>query len=194
MFIALTPTVGFQMILVILIGTAINANRIIALILCWISNPLTFLPMYYGYYYLGAKILGRDLWIFSSFSRKMEEFLEAKQDLGYMGTIELFGSEFIWPLWVGSLILALVAAIPCYPAVLYAVRRQRRLREERRRARREAIARASREAQVKAPPVRDASAEESPVARRDQTAAASLRETGIREAASAEAPSKERAS
>ena len=90
LFVSLTPTVGFQMVLVVVIGTLIRANRIVAVILCWISNPVTFLPMYYGYYYLGAKILDLDLWTFGNFSRKLQEFSAATRDLGYLETVRMF--------------------------------------------------------------------------------------------------------
>jgi len=125
LFVALTPTVGFQMILVAVIGTLIKANRIIALVVVWISNPLTFIPMYYGYYYLGGAILGVDLWTFDNFSLKFNQFLSTGEDQGYSALAREFGSEIFYPLWVGSLIIALVAAIPAYPLTRFAVRRAR---------------------------------------------------------------------
>ncbi len=136
LFISLTPTVGFQMLLVLVIGTMIGANRIIAILLCWISNPITFLPMYYGYYYLGVKILGLDPWTFGSFQEKMNQFLETSQDLGYRGTIEMLRHDIIWPLWVGSLIIAVVTALPAYPLTRFLLKRFHRKRDEKRRARR----------------------------------------------------------
>ncbi len=125
LFIALTPTVGFQMILVVVIGTLIKANRIIALVVVWISNPLTFIPMYYGYYSLGGWILGVELWAFDNFSLKFNEFLTTGEDHGYSTMAREFGSEIFYPLWVGSLIIAIVAAIPTYPLTRYALRRAR---------------------------------------------------------------------
>ncbi|MBU0754233.1 MAG: DUF2062 domain-containing protein [Planctomycetes bacterium] len=57
-FIGLTPTVGYQMLLVVLIGTLIRANRIVAVLVTWISNPVTAVPLYYAYYWFGCKVLG----------------------------------------------------------------------------------------------------------------------------------------
>ena len=136
LFIGLTPTVGLQMILVLVIGTIIHANRIIAILLTWISNPLTFLPMYYGYYWIGAMIFGRDIWTFASFSKKMDELVVARQELGYLGMFKLLGSDVFLPMTIGSVIIALVVAIPAYPLTRRALRRHKERRAARRRERR----------------------------------------------------------
>lgn len=140
LFVGLTPTVGLQMVLVLVVGTLIKANRIIALILCWISNPLTFLPMYYGYYWLGAVIFGREIWTFRNFSQKMDELVVAKQELGYVGMFKLLGSDVFLPMTVGSIIIGLVVAIPAYPLTLRALRRHKARRDARRRERQARLA------------------------------------------------------
>jgi uncharacterized protein (DUF2062 family) len=125
-FVALTPTVGFQMITVAVIGTFIKANRIIAIILCWISNPITFIPMYYGYYWVGGKVLAVELWTFSNFSEKMNGVLAARESLGYVEAFKQLGSETLLPLFVGSLILATVFSIPLYPITMSALIKYRK--------------------------------------------------------------------
>ena len=55
-FVALTPTMGAQMLIILVVGTLIKANRIIGVLLVWISNPVTIIPMYYGYYWLGGQV------------------------------------------------------------------------------------------------------------------------------------------
>jgi len=129
LFVALTPTVGFQMLIVVVIGTLIKANRIIAVVVVWISNPITFIPMYYGYYYLGGLIVGVDLWTFDNFSMKFNEFLSTGESQGYGSMVKEFGSEIFTPLWVGSLIIALAAAIPAYPLTRYALKRAKQKRQ-----------------------------------------------------------------
>ena len=57
MFIALTPTVGFQMIIAIILATVARVNKVAAALLCWITNPLTMWPIYYGCYRLGLLIM-----------------------------------------------------------------------------------------------------------------------------------------
>ena len=54
---ALTPTVGIQMTVSFIFCTVARANVPIALAMCWVSNPVTFIPMYYGYYWLGLILL-----------------------------------------------------------------------------------------------------------------------------------------
>lgn|GEM_PF-508498 len=135
LFIGLTPTVGIQMLLVVVIGTLIGANRIIALVLCWISNPLTFLPLYYLFYLLGAWILGTDLWTFVSFSRKMNDMIFVRDESGFMGVFRLFSYEVFGPMWLGSVIIALVVAVPSYPLTRRLVVRFRVQRSVRRKMR-----------------------------------------------------------
>lgn len=57
LWISLTPTVGIQMTICLIVCTLIRANVLIAVAMCWISNPVTFIPMYYGYYRLGLVIM-----------------------------------------------------------------------------------------------------------------------------------------
>ena len=127
-FISLTPTVGIQMMTAVIIGTFIKANRIIAALLCWLSNPVTILPMYYSYYWLGGKILGIELWTFGNFSERLNELIATKEQLGYLTALKQLGFETALPLWVGSLIIATVLTLPIYPLTLYALRRHRRMR------------------------------------------------------------------
>ena len=124
-FISLTPTVGIQMLTAVIVGTLIKANRIIAAILCWISNPVTILPMYYTYYWLGGKILGIDLWTFGNFSDRLSDLMATTEQLGYFSALKQLGFEAALPLWVGSLIIATVLTLPIYPLTLYALHRHR---------------------------------------------------------------------
>jgi len=54
-FTAMLPCVGFQMILAVLIATALGANRLAAAAFVWVSNPLFF----YIDYVIGRRILTR---------------------------------------------------------------------------------------------------------------------------------------
>ena len=134
MFIGFSPTVGFQLILVAIIGTFIRANRIIALILCWVSNPVTFIPMYYGYYWLGAKIMGisaEEVWTFANFSRKIDRFILEMSEQGYLSSIARLGAEILEPLVLGSFLVAIVISTPLYPLTRYFLARRKRKDEER---------------------------------------------------------------
>ncbi len=134
MFIALTPTVSVQMILVVIIGTLIRANRLIGVILIWISNPVTVLPLYYAYYWLGGKLLGVEIWTFGNFEENMDQFWIDKERLGYLTTLKQLGGETLGPLLVGSLVIATVVALPLYPITLYALLNRKEKRDLARKA------------------------------------------------------------
>ncbi|MFH2002840.1 MAG: DUF2062 domain-containing protein, partial [Planctomycetota bacterium] len=124
-FVALTPTVGMQMLIILVLGTLIRANRIIGVLLVWISNPITLIPMYYGYYWLGGKILSVELWTFATFSSKIDAVMAVKEHSGYFGMIQKLFSDLGPSLFLGSLIIATVCSVPLYPWVLYALSRRR---------------------------------------------------------------------
>lgn len=56
LWIAFTPTVGIQMTLSVIACTILRANILVAVAMCWVSNPITFVPMYYSYYKLGLVV------------------------------------------------------------------------------------------------------------------------------------------
>jgi len=56
-FVAWTPTIGFQMALVLLLATAFKANRLVGLPIVWISNPFTIAPIFFPNYWIGRKLL-----------------------------------------------------------------------------------------------------------------------------------------
>ncbi|MEW6743745.1 MAG: DUF2062 domain-containing protein [Planctomycetota bacterium] len=114
LFVGLTPTVGIQMAAVVVLGTFIGANRIVAVAMVWISNPLTMVPMYYGYYYAGTFILGSQRWTFGNFSQKAE----ALARLGWIDALVSLGAEVGVPLLVGSLVMATLTALLAYPITL----------------------------------------------------------------------------
>ena len=58
LFIGLTPTVGIQVVLLVIASMIFRANFPVALVLSFISNPLTMAPLYFGFNRLGEVILG----------------------------------------------------------------------------------------------------------------------------------------
>ena len=116
LFIALTPTVGIQMILVMIFAVLsspfVRFNRIAALITVYISNPLTMLPIYWFNYKIG------NLFVEGHVSR--ENFARILQYDGFRewwsSTVALFVDIGV-PLIVGSLIVSSIAAVATYPAI-----------------------------------------------------------------------------
>lgn len=128
MFVALTPTVGVQMILGGVIAHFLKGNRAIAAALAWITNPLTMGPIFYFNYRVGALFLPGD-------EEAGKRFIEAispaslSDPSGWWEAILLMLRE-LWGvagvLWVGSVIVGGVAAAISYPVVLRIVVAERK--------------------------------------------------------------------
>lgn len=125
MFIGMTPTVGVQMIIVIVVAfltkPLFHFNRMAALLTVYISNPLTMIPIYYFNYKVGTIFFGGDV-SHAQFSSifKYEGFQE------WFNTIKELFVVIGSPLIVGSLVVATVLALPTYPLMRYLLKSFRR--------------------------------------------------------------------
>ena len=57
LFVAYLPSFGFHLILLVILSFIFKANKFVALACVWISNPLTFIPIYYPNYLIGRSVL-----------------------------------------------------------------------------------------------------------------------------------------
>ena len=89
-FAAFLP-IPFQTLLAVVLAIWLRYNLPAAVILVWVSNPLTWLPILYFNYRLGAWVLGKPG--------------KVPEDAGTGWFVEQ-----LLPLWTGSLIAALLAA------------------------------------------------------------------------------------
>lgn len=111
-FVTWTPTIGLQMIITILLATLLKANKFVGVPFVWISNPVTFVPIYGPNYWLGATMMGKD-----PGSRWQALFAAAETGGNW---IERTGHWFesimpiFWELWLGSLVVSLVLGIITY--------------------------------------------------------------------------------
>ena len=73
-----TPPLPWQQVIAAVLAITFNANLPIAVALVWITNPVTWLPMYYFAYKVGALALGMDAFGFDQFSElfSIEKILE----------------------------------------------------------------------------------------------------------------------
>lgn len=115
-FVGILPIMGIQMAVVTVLALPLKGNLKAAIAGVWISNPITFLPMYFGYYKFG-------LLFFPSKQIGWEEFQgmvtqAAKWDWNAMGeSIMRFldlGADILIPLWTGATILAVGLGIITY--------------------------------------------------------------------------------
>lgn len=116
MFIGLTPTVGIQMALVVLLAALVRRlftfNRIAALVAVYVSNPLTVVPLYWFNYRVGT------LFFPATVGRK--EFSQLLEYSSLKEWWETISSLFVLvgaPLLAGSLLVATVGSLLTYPAV-----------------------------------------------------------------------------
>jgi uncharacterized protein len=132
-FIGILPIMGIQMTVVALIALPLRGNLKAAIAGVWISNPVTFLPMYWGYYKFG-------LLFFPSRAVNREQFKEiiaAAADWSWSNVGESLkhildlGADILVPMWTGATILAVIFGIPTYfvtrsLVVRYRARKSRR--------------------------------------------------------------------
>jgi len=103
-FCAFIP-IPIQTLMVIAMCFWLGANLPLAMVIIWMSNPLTIPPMFYLTYKLGSYILGTTLGDFSV-TLSWEWFSQ-------------LGSEILLPLFVGSLLAGTVLASIGYFFVLF---------------------------------------------------------------------------
>lgn len=130
-FVALTPTVGFQMILGALFAHLLGANRLIAAALAWITNPLTIVPIYYFNYQVGLIFIHADASRGKAFIHALSKVSLFRPSTLLEG-IRLTAVEFAGiagVLWVGSLIIATILSLVSYPLIKRLVKAERRLAE-----------------------------------------------------------------
>ncbi|BBL76273.1 DUF2062 domain-containing protein [Methylomagnum ishizawai] len=101
-----TPPLPWQQVIAAVLAIYFNANLPIAVALVWITNPLTWLPMYYLAYKVGTLAMGMDSFGFDQFSElfSIEKVLELGapfllgcfilMNLG--GVLGYFGVQCLW--------------------------------------------------------------------------------------------------
>ena len=107
------PLFGVQTIIGVAIAAAIRGNKIVAAAGTWISNPLTYVPIYAFNFQIGRWFLGQ----FINMEQLQSSPKELIQDLLNFSSIpELLnlGADIILALMVGSTIVGLILAIISY--------------------------------------------------------------------------------
>ncbi len=135
-FVAFTPTVGIQMILGAVLATIVRANRLAAVLPAWISNPLTIPPIFLFNYSIGRIFIqAPDL---VRFQEHLDRSMEIFRTEGLLASIRdslTVSGDILEALWVGSVLVATVLAVPTYGVMRYAVTRVRARKQARREGR-----------------------------------------------------------
>jgi uncharacterized protein (DUF2062 family) len=115
-FSGLFPWFGLQMIIALLLAVLVRGNKIAAVAMTWISNPITNFPIFVFNYKVGEWILG------SNSSTKFTGNLQSVQDIKDLG-LNVFITVFFGSFWVG-----LLAGIISYFLSLKIIHRSRKIR------------------------------------------------------------------
>ena len=103
-FIGMTPTMGFQIVLAVFFAALLKWNKISATIAVFITNPFT-APFIYGSTYLvGAKVLG------------LQKVFKFPEQMSFEAAVEMLKSTpgIFGALTVGSVLIGLPLAIMAY--------------------------------------------------------------------------------
>lgn len=112
-FAGMMPIMPFQIALAVTLALLFKASKITAALGTWVSNPLNWYFLYYFTYKIGATILG-----ISEKDRFLPSILEAAREgegaLVVIGKIAGAGGAISASLFVGGMILGILAALPSY--------------------------------------------------------------------------------
>ena len=118
MFVTFTPTVGFQMVLVVFLAWLLRANKAVGVPLVWITNPATIVPIFYTCYRVGRFVLQQE-------GVGLEWWEELAHPTGsWWGHVVFYWKhimEIASPLWVGSAIVATILGYISYYVSYYAI-------------------------------------------------------------------------
>ena len=134
-FVAMTPTLGVQMIIAAFLATLLGASRVPAVLMVYISNPLTAVPIYSLCYNMGAAVL--EFWFGLNTpgwgaARAKFAILAERGFFGrLLGIIQMSGRLAI-PLWTGSIAMGILGALIAYPMAVRFVKGHRLVQAQKR--------------------------------------------------------------
>jgi uncharacterized protein (DUF2062 family) len=140
MFIAWTPTIGIQILLAVLLSTALGGNRPAAILLTGITNPITIPPCYAITYWFGSLV-----WPGPPAREVMRVLSHLVADLARTNWLDLreqiqltaqIGGDVAAALWIGGVFVGAITALPAYFVTYRSVLRVQALRRRRRAKRR----------------------------------------------------------
>ena len=123
-FIAVTPTIGFQIYLCLLVALIIKANRLAAVAMTFVLNPLIIIPPSYWYfpaYYLGAYVLGMES---VGLERIKDAYRTATGLFDLLGNLWSLGIDVYGPMMLGGLIMGLPLGLVTYHLSLKILKRR----------------------------------------------------------------------
>jgi len=138
-FVAFTPTIGFQVIAVLLITAWIPVNKLAALVPLFLTNALTAGPIYGLQCWLGAQVMpgARS----SEMLARWHNLRDVLSEYGFLAFHEYWqdiarvGWDLWLAMWIGAILIGGAAALLSYPVTVRVVRAFRNRRSHRIRTR-----------------------------------------------------------
>jgi len=134
--IGMTPTVGIQMTLAVIFAAISRANRLAAVALVWLSNPVTIVPIYWFDYWFGGLILRPFINIEPLTWADIEKALSVKSS-GFFGVLWGFikglgqiTAQAYPVMFLGGFVSGVLLGVFAYIFTLRAVRRYREKKEK----------------------------------------------------------------
>jgi len=107
--------VGAQFVALAFLRSFLQFNLIIALGFSFVSNPFNMIPLYYGYYCLGAFVLGKNVAMdLSVFQKLMHPISESTYFWEAMAAFANLSKEFLTAWIVAAIILSVTSGIIGY--------------------------------------------------------------------------------
>jgi hypothetical protein len=115
LFVGFGIPVGAQCLSMIISRIAMRYNLLAAFAFSFITNPFSFVPMYYGYYYLGSLILGRgNILTKKEFLKTIKPVMKADHFVETLGAIAYLGQDLLLRWFVAAMVFAIPATIIGY--------------------------------------------------------------------------------
>ena len=144
-----TPTMGIQMMIAAALAFVFRCNKLAAIVMVWITNPLTFIPMYWldykvGKFFMKLVNIRFTFFDFDAFSAMISEISQRSFLDAFLAFFKA-GSSLYVPMFVGGTIIGVVNGLALgIPIYLYMKKRRRQ------RAEKEALVEAEAKASVAA--------------------------------------------
>ena len=101
-FAGMFPIFGGQTVIGILLALLVKGNKVAAIAATWISNPLTYIPLYAVNYHIGRHL------------RNVEPATIDQQNIADLGSIFSHGLDFALALLLGSCVTGTAVALLAY--------------------------------------------------------------------------------
>lgn len=126
-FIAFTPTIGIQMMLIFFVTSILRASRVAGVPMAWVTNPATLVPIFWFNLYIGTLVVGGSAKMLANFEAAARGIVA--RDLPWWDLVKQWWDvvmEVAVPLWVGSILVGLVAGAVAYGVMYYLITTYRR--------------------------------------------------------------------